>query len=162
MDNAISLSPPTSVPSPKGQSTGITSTSKRLIQLHLLRPGSAFPCGHSAPVESRVAQLQDPNKSNVVQAHLLLPPPPPGHRTVILVCPLTFSVDGASNRILHNRLPPHIDIVSDRVHTTLLQHFIGGWVYPLAIHPPAWCVFLCHSISLSGEQIIAMVKMCKS
>ena len=62
------------------------------------------------------------------------------------LCPLPFSADGASNHVLCDRLPPHIDVMSDRVHTTLLQHFIGGWVYPLAIHPPAWCVFLCHPI----------------
>jgi hypothetical protein len=146
MDSIISFSPPTSVPSSKGQSTGITSTSQRLAQLFLPHPGSVFLCGHSAPVESRVAQSRDLNVSNVIQVHLLLPPPPPWHRTALLVCPLAFSVDGASNHILCNCLPLHVDIVSDRVHTTLLQHFIGEWVYPLAIHPSVWRVFLCHPV----------------
>ena len=93
-----------------------------------------------------MAQLQDPNESNVVQAHLLLPPPPPGHQTMSLVCPLTFSIDGASNHVLHYCLPSHINIMPDCVHTTLLRHFIGGWICPLVIRHPAWCVFLCRPI----------------
>jgi hypothetical protein len=34
----------------------------------------------------------------------------------------------------------------DRVHTTLLQHFIGGWIHPMVICPPAGYVFLHHPI----------------
>jgi hypothetical protein len=47
--------------------------------LHLPRPGNVFPYVQTAPVKSRVAQLQDPIGSNVFQAHPLLTPQLSGH-----------------------------------------------------------------------------------
>ena len=51
-----------------------------------------------------------------------------------------------SNHILCNCLPPHINLVLNRVHTTLLQHLVRGWIDPLAIRTPMWCVLLCHRV----------------
>ena len=125
----------------------IQEANERLVQqLHSYQVWQEEYRPRLVPVLGDLAQPRDPNRSNIVQAHLLLPPPPPGHRTALLVCPLTFSKDGASNHILRDRLPPHIDIMSDHVQTTLLQHLIGGGVNPLVINPPAWRVFLRHPI----------------
>ena len=110
-------------PSPKGWSTGVTShitldpivsTAPRQCVLYVL----------TALVRSRKAQSQDPSGSNVVQAQPLFPPPPPGHQTAPSVCSLTFRKDAAPNHILRDRLPSHIDVVLDCVHTTLLQHHL--------------------------------------
>ncbi len=114
--------------------------------MHLPRPDNVFPYVPTARVRNRKAQLRDPIVSNVVQAHLLLPPPPPRHRTAPSVCPLAFRKDAASNHILCNRLPSHIDVVPDCVHPTLIQHLIRGWVDPLLIRPPPGHMFLRHPI----------------
>jgi hypothetical protein len=87
-----------------------------------------------ALVKSRVAQLQDPVASNIVQAHPWLPPPLPGHQTVPLVCLFALSKDAAINYILCNCLLPHINVMLDGVHPTLIKHLVGGWINPLAPH----------------------------
>jgi hypothetical protein len=62
------------------------------------------------------------------------------------VCPLAFCMDAAANHILCNCLPPHIDVVFNGVHPTLLQHLIRGWVDPLLLRPPPRYMLLCHPI----------------
>ena len=55
-------------------------------------------------------------------------------------------MDAAVNHILCDCLPPHIDVVLDGVHPTLLQHLIRGWVDSLLSWPPLRHMLLCHLI----------------
>jgi hypothetical protein len=106
-----------------------------------------------------MAQSRDPIASNDVQAHPLLPPPLLRHQTTLLVCSLAFRKYVAVNHVLRNRLPPHINIVLDGVHPTLLLHLIQGWVYPLLTWPPLRYMLLHHPI---GHANMKPLEPCQS
>jgi len=55
-------------------------------------------------------------------------------------------MDAASDHILRDRLPSHIDVVLDCVHPTLLQHRLRGWVDPLLQRPLPRHMLRCHPV----------------